>query len=569
MTMTRAFWSGLRTACIAMIAVACHDPVEPLAPPIPEIQTFNAAIEEDWAKIDVEFSASGARGVRRVYIDSPERAVQLLDTTFAYAEPSVQHIFRLPVPEKLSETIWSTNDVPLRLVVEDDGGFQSLEARTHAHDAAPRAYGRVDRFDYNPFSLPGDTLRVSAGGNAYVPLGWVGMLVSEPISRADSVPAVNRFDGPLYMGSSGDARWTVVLEERWMQNGEFPDFAIGFMTRDIFGRYDEWRYAVGVRVIPGRRVPPGSRVRLPDGARTILTDERRGVAYVAWGSRPEIGVLDLATMHFRPPIALGGLPGWPVFSVSGDSLIVPNRSRPIVEFIDLVNGAHSAITIADSGHYETPRTPWTVSALANGHLLVTMGLTPDSFAWLDDVDLATGEQRRRTDVGENGLLGGSCARLAAFRGNRRAVVTWQDRTGRRASAIYDAASGLFVDERSFEGSCPGPVEPIGDGSRLLIGNQVIDRSTGNFQLLKTPYGAGDFPLPDSPSDLIGDGLTALIATDYGFAVARTSDGVIVDRILTPAPEIGLPVTPLQIRSLDGGNQALVFTTLEAIRLQLH
>jgi hypothetical protein len=569
MTMTRAFWSGLRAACIAMIAVACHETVEPLPPPIPEIQTFDAAIEEDWATIDVSFSASGARGVRRVYIDSPERGVQLLDTTFAYAEPSVQHIFRLPVPEKLSETIWYTNDVPLRLVVEDDGGFQSLEAHTHAHDAAPRAYGRVDGFDYNPYRLPGDTLRVSAGGNAYVPLAWVGMLVSEPISRADSVPAVNRFDGPLYMGSSGDARWTVVLEERWMQNGEFPDFAIGFMTRDIFGRYDEWRYAVGVRVIPGRRVPPGSRVRLPDGARTILTDERRGVAYVAWGSRPEIGVLDLATMHFRTPIALGGLPGWPVFSVSGDSLIVPNRSRPIVEIIDLGNGAHSAITIADSGHYETPRTPWTVSALANGHLLVTMGLTPDSFAWLDDVDLATGEQHRLTDVGENGLLGGSCARLASLPGNQRAVVTWMDRTGRRASAIYDATTGHFVDERSFNGLCAGPTEPIGDGSRLLIGNQVVDRGSGNFQLLQTPYGGGDFPMPNYPSDLIAGGLTALIATEYGFAVARTSDGAIVDRILTPAPELGLPVTPLQIRSLDGGNQALIFTTLEAIRLQLH
>lgn len=553
---------------MALIAAACHDAVEPLAAPIPEVQAFDASIEEDWTMIDVAFSASGARGIRRVYIDSPERGVKLLDTTFADAGQSVRQIFRLPVPAKLSETIWYTNDVPLRLVVEDGGGFQSLETYTHAHDFAPRAYGRVDGFDFNPYRLPGDTLSVSAGGNALVPIGWVGMLVSAPVSRADSVPAVNTHDGSVYMGSSGAARWQVVVDERWIQTDEFVGVAIGFMTRDIFGRYDEWRYAVAPRVVPGRRVLPGSRVRLPDSARTVLVDERRGVAYVTWRSRPEIGVLDLATMRLRAPIALGGYPGSPVFSVSGDSLIVPNRSRPIVEIIDLVGGAHSGITIADSGHYETPRTPWTVTPLANGHLLVTVGLTPDSFAWLVDVDLATGEQHRLTDVGENGLLGGACAMLASLPGHQRAVVTWQDRTGRRATAVYDAATGRFGDEHSFTGACAGPIEPIGDGSRLLIGNQVVDRSSGSVQLLKTPWGAGEFPAPSYPSDLIGGGETALIATDYGFAIARISDGAILDRILTPTPELGMPFTPGQIRALDGGNEALVFTEMEAIRLRL-
>ena len=561
--------TAAHAAAAALFVVACHDVTPPEPAPPPGDATFYAVIDENFSGIEIAYSATAAAGVKRVHVDSPEYGwATLFDTTFADAPRSVNRVERLAIPAALQEAAFR-NDLPLRLVVEDSRGIRGHDQYTVANEWVFHAYGRVDGVDHNPFVLVGDTLRVSAGANGLVPFSWVGIQLNGQISRRDSVPASNTLDGDVWVGSSGAERWKIVVDQQWVPRDQYSGVAIEFMARDIFGRPGDWGVSYMPYVVDARRVASGPRVRIADSAiRTVLVDEKRDVAYVAWKSRAEVGVLDLATMRFRAPIALKGVPGWPAFSVTGDSLIVPDRSRPIVEIVDLVRGTRGEITIADTGNYETPRTPWTVAATSNGHLLVTVGLTPDSFAWLVDVNLATGEQRRRADVGESatGLLGGSCAMIASYAGGRRAVVTWQERTGRRASAVYDAATGSFSDSRSFEALCGnGVVQPIGDGERLLIGNQLVDQRSGAMTLVKTLYAADD-RWPDWPSALSPDGQTAVIATDYGFAIARTADGGVVDKVLEPTPEVGLGVAPHQLRVVDGGKAVLVFTEWEAVKV---
>jgi len=279
-----------------------------------------------------------------------------------------------------------------------------------------------------------------------------------------------------------------------------------------------------LRVYPTITRP--SRVVAVDGEiRELAIDPRRGVIYLAQGNQQRLAVLSPATMAVTSTLALGVVPTDLDLTAGGDSLVIALPYRRALGVIDLRQSL-LAVTLLPLTSLDTTtldQRPWHVRVAANGKAFVSLqGANPSAYTLLE-VDLGTGGQRLRADAGDAGNIAGGL--LERSRDGSYLAMNG----GPRLFQSYDGATDTFGPRGS---AIPYDWRPSVDatGQHVAISLDIYDRT---LQFIRRVHSPILFPGVVS-SAFSGDGLTLYQGAGiYGIVRSRVSDGVMLDRSLSP------------------------------------
>ena len=314
-----------------------------------------------------------------------------------------------------------------------------------------------------------------------------------------------------------------------LRRGASGPIQLRFFARDAVGlSSDTLITPVGdFQVYPTADLPTASATvdgNTPDA----IPDVRRQLAYLRQPQNKRIVVLSLSTMSVIQTIPLPAVPTDFDVTPSGDSLVVamPNagalgvidlRTPPLTVSLIPLNGLDSA----------TEQRPEFVRTLSNGKVFVSLFASTARAAMLDEIDLATGAQRIRTDAGDSGSVGGA----VLGRSLDHSVVVLN--AGATYFQRYDVSTDRFGPRMSS--SAPQATPTLDStGHYVAVGFTIFDASLS--------------ALRDAASSLLGppaistvlsaDGTTLYEVLPDGTIVrVRVSDGAIVDRVMNPFANI--------------------------------
>ncbi len=355
-----------------------------------------------------------------------------------------------------------------------------------------------------------DSLSIAIHATDNKKLAWVGYTLGAPVVKRDSVAVT---------GTSAD----VTLRT------EIPLITAGQMAVNVFAR-DSAGYVRDFTLDP-ISVVSGTRramhvLTLPAPVYEVAMDTKRGLAYLSYVGRHEIGVINLTTGTFAPSISTTFWPRKLDLSAGGDSLIVSIDSQPALAIMRLTTQPPTTAVVRVDSNYVGGA--WQVAdnvrAMGNGKLLVTLKFR-DAYsccsARIVDYDLATGLSRQRLMSDERQWLARSWDRtvLATATGSSTPV----------AAQLYTAATDTFTDRQLI--TLPAwlyAASADSTGSRYLFVNALFDgalSSLGSFTDADYQQGGGTVLSPN--------GSTAYLGTWTGFSIVRTSDGVVLERSRLP------------------------------------
>lgn len=374
-----------------------------------------------------------------------------------------------------------------------------------------------------------DTLEIAVTVESPRALTYIGYRLTNFASLGDSVAVTDTAASHVFR-LAVPFEWKGLLLE------------IEVFGRDRLGLED--RAPLGqlrVAVFPSR---PTQTFRVGQGVSEVVHDPARQRVYLmtavdtgpATGT-PEVRVLQLSPAGFLPGIALPWFADGMDLSPGGDSLLVTlyNGRLGIVDLNILALDSTASIAFPPSnGRY-----PFKVRAMANGTAMISIA----SAYWgagdpglLVQLDLATGTQTLRTDVGTAGAIG--LTPLLARTPDRTRLVVYPSRATASEAQLYQSATNAFGVSLAV------PAPPVGVGSvssdaagtRWLVGNQLLDGGLAWLRELGTGLQAGT-------SVLSHDGVYAYVSVPEGVAKYRTADGTRAELILLQEPPYRLAITP--------------------------
>lgn len=369
-------------------------------------------------------------------------------------------------------------------------------------------------------AVPGDTLTVAVHATDGRRVAFVGYAVGAPVAARESI-AVS--------GAAVDAILHPIL----------PPATTGIVTVKAFARDSAGFYAD--TVLPPLRIIDMLRRRtraltIPAPVTDVTVDTKRGLVYLAYHGRSEIGVVNLGTGTFAPPIATTFRPRKLDMNASGDSLVASVDSQPALGIVNLTVTPRT-ITVVRVDSAESGGLSYVadnVRVMANNKVIVTLAFR-DQYsccsAYHVDYDLGTGLSTRRVDSDHRQWLARSWDRT------RMATATGSSTPVR--ARVYVAASDSF-----------GPAQYVtipvwlynasadSTGGLFLLANALFD---GNLNALRSftdtafQQGGGTVLSPD--------GTVAYLATYGGYLKVRTSDGAVLERVRLPLWAFQLAITP--------------------------
>ena len=394
-----------------------------------------------------------------------------------------------------------------------------------------------------------DTLEITVTAAAPRALRYIGYRLTNFVSQGDSIAvpvtdtaASHAFRLPIPFA------WKGLL------------LSVQIFGRDRLGLSDQKQIAqLRVVVFPNR---PTQTFRVGQGVSDVVHDPARGRVYLmtsldstAQAGQPEVRVFRFSPAGFLPGIALPAFADGMDLSPGGDSLLLTlyTGRLGIVNLNTLAQDSTAPIAFPPSnGRY-----PFKVRATANGKAMISIASAywgagdPGQFV---ELDLGTGTQTLRTDVGAAGAIG--LTPLLGRTPDRTRLLLWPSKATASEGQLYNAATDSF----GLSISIPAP--PIGTasvssdsaGSLWLVGDQLLDGGLSWLRQLAAGTYAG-------ASVLSHDGLYAYVSVPEGVAKLRTSDGGRVELILLQDPPYRLAITP------DGNTLIAVGFGLQIIDLR--
>lgn len=388
----------------------------------------------------------------------------------------------------------------------------------------------------------GDTLRLSIATAEDNALEWMVYELGAPANVRDSVHVSTR--------TRYDHIWEVSLPVRESWVGA-PDLTV--YLRDAGGNVSapaRWP-AESIRFYPVVTPTLSPAVAAPGGVDAwlgdVAHDTRRGVVYLAQPRLMRVAVLDPAAMRFPTLLALPDTVGGLDLTPGGDSLLVVLPWRRSIAIIDLtrtdIPPTLLPLTVLDTAgswqHMPPPR-PTSVRVAANGKAMVALSTGTRTGAQYVEVDLASGQQRLRTDAATGGYYEfGGPGRFGRTSDHARIVALEPDCT-----RSYVAANDAFTP-------CAPGVAAAPDG--LMTFDLAGTRSTGGRCILDAdlrvvrcaPHIAYDLPT----AALSPDGSVAYLSARFSITTMRVADGVLLERW-------PLPLWPARVLVAPGGDWIL-------------
>jgi hypothetical protein len=371
-----------------------------------------------------------------------------------------------------------------------------------------------------------DTLDITVTASAPRELRYIGYRATTFTNVADSV-AVTALTATHTFRLPVPFAWKGLL------------LRIEIFARDRLGLQDQEQIAeLRVVVLPSR---PTQSLRVGQGVSDLLYDDVRRRVYLMTAldttpqaGRPEVRVYDFATAAFvQPGIALPWQSGAVEVLPGGDSLLVSRFNG--LGLIDLTTLATDS---TDFTVFPPPgRGAGFLRTMANGKTLVSIAAPATGGAGaMVEYQVAPGSQTVRSDVGSGGDVGS--APWLGRTPDRTRMLLYSSHTTASQAQLYMSATDAFGPSVAI------PAPPFGfgslsasaDGSRWLVGNQLLDGALTSLRQLGTSiYG--------SASVLSPDGVYAYVSTAEGVWKYRTADGAGVELILLQEPPYRLTITP--------------------------
>jgi hypothetical protein len=268
---------------------------------------------------------------------------------------------------------------------------------------------------------------------------------------------------------------------------------------------------------------PTVQTSFDDYVADIAIDAEREAIYVSLNNTRQIRVLSATTLETMRTISLPSASPSFDFTPSGDSLIVVHYSGAL-GVIDLRQATPVLSEIPLTLDASLSQKPTRVVVLDNGKAFVALGGSAPQANVLLEVNLATGEQRVRTDAADaNGIAHAHSMR----------------RSPDRLAVVFNGGPGHFrrYDATTDQFTLGGSTMPYGGGLSLdrraqhtSLGLNIYDASLTFARRVQSIYGSG----PLSPgTSLSVDGEYLYIGGRPGVMRSRVSDGQIVDRTRNP------------------------------------
>jgi len=442
-----------------------------------------------------------------------------------------------------------TPDLPLVVWVRAydaalDGAERSLQTQLTFTDVTPPTIGLPWNIS-GQFAV-GDTLALTA--NAYDDnlLGWLVWSLGPPANARDSVAAT---PGHAYEMLTAN----VVIRPEWLGTpiaSLYVRDAAGHTSTTVSTQPDALRFYPVTE-----RATTQPLVLSPVGdADDMVYDAKRGLMYVGLPNDYQIGVFAPSTMTAQPPIVLSGPFGGMDLSLSGDSLLVAVPAADAIYVFDLTHPSAPPstlrLTVLDtaSNYRGGPFRPSALRIAANGKMLVFLTYPTTSNDQVVEVDLATGEQRVRTDARMLTTVDPLWTRYLGRSPDRSRIYA----VGMTAG-IYDATSDTFTISLSGSLSTCTGMTFDNSGTVLTRGNEVRDQDLHRL------------------AELYFAGVAVCVAISPDGSTVYETDGGANMRSMTLATQlmierVPLPLTPDRLFVDPGGDWLLAFKTRQGAKV---
>jgi hypothetical protein len=206
----------------------------------------------------------------------------------------------------------------------------------------------------------------------------------------------------------------------------------------------------------------------------VVIDPSSTFAFITNPVFNRVEVLRLATGTFETPIPVGSAPMGIDISPAGDRIYVANRGGTQVSVVDVAGRVElKRVQISTPNHLSNQ--PYSLAALANGHLLVATTFSGSGFgAAMFDVNLADDTARLREDF----YYWGSTTERTQVRasGDRQHAVVIAGDISSGPVFRYDVSTDTFTPEFDL-GSFHGHVATNATGSWIFVngGGYVVDK----------------------------------------------------------------------------------------------
>src|SRR5882762_950405 len=315
------------------------------------------------------------------------------------------------------------------------------------------------------YVLGGDSLLVGVGGsdnNAMSAVFWK----LAPVGTVDSMVGGQPFFGRQTTVPVPDSGTGKIVMRAWSRD------AAGLVSDTALAPADS------VRVIPNRSHPIRESVVIPAiGAMTLA--ERRGMVYVLVANPPEILGVSVQSLAVTDTIPLESAGADIDLTTGGDSLVVTLPAQRVVGVIDLTASPRS-VTLLPLPSMAAGSSPTRIRTLANDHAFVTVS-SDGVYQTLLELDLRTGVDGVRTDVGANGFLGPAAMQRSS---DHRVIAL--DARGSYPPTLqrYDLGTDTFGSAVAHVAWWEPAVD--GTGAHIAMGPTVFDAALNVQRVCETP-----------------------------------------------------------------------------------
>ena len=246
--------------------------------------------------------------------------------------------------------------------------------------------------------------------------------------------------------------------------------------------------------------------------RDFVIDERRGLIHLLQSNERRLTTLSAATLGVVSTRTIPYATGFDI-TPSGDTAVLVMQAERTLGILDL-SAPQSAISVVPIPELDPTvgQAPGSVRVAANGKAFVVTGGQTSAARELIEVDLRTGAQRVRTEVG-NGATG-------LVRSLDHTVLVALGSSAWR----YESATNAFGP--AAPAARPGAVSLDASGNRMATSLQIYDGSLGWQRSVYSIFYPNSLPLSVLSAD--GEHLMQVHA-QAGIVRSRTSDGALLDR----------------------------------------
>lgn len=531
-------------------------PPPDLTPPTLTAITFGTGANDTFEKGDdtlyVAFRAEDNKALAMMgyQLRDPSRSQIVREDSVAISGTLAQDTLAFPLPLSLNLPVPDGTPFQGSAFVRDSAGNVTGVTLTPIlvrNPDPPSVTGTLAGVTRDSVGALRDTLTITVTASSPRPLTYVGYRLTNFVSLGDSIvttatTASHTFRVPIPF------EWKTLL------------LTVEVFVRDRLQLED--RESLGsarVVVFPSR---PTQSFRMGQGVSDVVYDATRNRVYFmtavdsgTGAGQPEVRVLQLDPARFLPGIPLPWFADGIDLSPGDDSLLATlyDARLGIIDLNTLAMDSTEPIAFSPShGRY-----PYKVRAMANNKAMVSIA----SAYWgsgapgqLIEFDLASEAQRLRTDVGAAGDIG--LTPMLARTSDRQRLLIVSSGAAAVEAQLYHAATDQFSSSVFIGEPVPGRgVSGSRTGSLWLVGNRLLGTDLTLLRVLGT---GGPQAVASALTD---DGTIAYVAVPEGVAKFRTSDGVVLERILLFDPPYQMLVTP------DGNTLIAIGPGLQVVDLR--